>query len=63
MAFSSDDIATLQTAIATGALQVRYADGRQVTYRSLPEMLQTLQIMKGDVEGSSGNSRSFVAGF
>lgn len=63
MAFSSEDISTLEAAIATGALRVRYADGRQVDYRSLAEMLQTLKIVKREVNGSSGTSRSFVAGF
>ena len=50
-------------AIATGALSVHYADGRQVTYRSLDEMLKTLKMMRGEVGGSNGKSRSFVAGF
>lgn len=64
MAFTSDDIDTLKTAIATGALRVRYADGREVTYRTLAEMRETLRMMNGEVAGSPGSSsRSFVAGF
>jgi hypothetical protein len=63
MAFAQSDIDTLNAAIASGALKVRYADGREVTYRSLDEMLKTLKIMQGDVAGPSGTSRSFVAGF
>lgn len=63
MAFTTDDIATLKAAVATGALKVRYADGREVTYRSLDEMLKTLNMMNAEVGGPSGKSRSFVAGF
>lgn len=64
MAFTQTDIDTLKAAIASGALSVRYADGREVTYRSLKEMRETLNMMSAEVGGSSsGKSRSFVAGF
>lgn len=66
MAFAQSDIDALEAAIATGALKVRYADGREVTYRSLAEMRETLGIVRSSVSGASGsgsNSRSFVAGF
>lgn len=32
------DLTALNEAIATGALKVRYADGREVTYRSLADL-------------------------
>jgi len=35
------DLATLNQAIATGASKVRFADGREVTYRSLADMRST----------------------
>ena len=38
MAYRQTDLDALELAIATGALKVRYADGREVTYRSLAEM-------------------------
>ena len=38
MAYGQTDLDALELAIATGALKVRYADGREVTYRSLAEM-------------------------
>lgn len=65
MAFSQADIDQLRAAIATGALQVRYADGSMVTYRSLREMQDTLRMMQADVSPAAGctPSRSFVAGF
>lgn len=63
MAFTSDDVATIKAAIATGGLRVRYADGREVQYRSLAEMRETLRMMQDDVAGGGSCSRSFVAGF
>jgi len=32
------DVAALDKAIATGALKVRFADNREVTYRSITDM-------------------------
>lgn len=62
MAFSADDIASLQAAMATGALRVRYADGREVMYRSLSEMREVLRMMQAEAGASSGRLHS-VAGF
>lgn len=62
MAFTSDDIDKLKEAIAGGALKVRFADGREVTYRSLAEMRQILSMMQNDVSPTSGN-RTSVVGF
>lgn len=36
--WTSADLASLDAAIATGAMKVRFADGREVTYRSLSDM-------------------------
>lgn len=63
MAFSQSDIDKLKAAIGTGALRVRYADGRDVTFRSLAEMRETLRMMQDDVTSGGTGSRSFVAGF
>ena len=62
MAFSADDIASLKAALATGALRVRYADGREVTYRSLGEMRQIIDMAESDTGASSGRKHT-VAGF
>lgn len=58
MAYTQQQIDTLKAAIAEGALTVRYAD-KQVTYRSLDEMIRILSIMERevnttDVETASG---------
>lgn len=66
MAFTADDIDRLKQALASGTNRVRYADGREVQYRSLKEMRELLQMMQDDIASSSSNgrpSRSFVAAF
>jgi hypothetical protein len=45
MAYTQEQIHTLEQAIAEGALSVKYGD-KQVTYRSLAEMIRTLEMMK-----------------
>lgn len=46
MAYTQEQVAALETAIATGALTVRNANGEFVTYRSLAEMRSVLGEMK-----------------
>jgi len=61
MAFSQNDIETLKRAIATGALKVRYADGRETTFRSLKEMRETLEMMETEVRGEARIRTSFAS--
>lgn len=63
MAVTQQDIDALTAAIATGALRVRYADGREVTYRSLTEMKEILAMLKNSVGVSGAFQRTSVAGF
>ena len=63
MAYSQADVDTLQAAIATGALTVRSADGRLVTYRSLDEMKRILQEVRDAVTPSAAGSRTSYATF
>lgn len=64
MAFTQSDVDELRRAIATGAMRVRYADGREVQYRTLAEMRETLTMMTDEVVGSTGgSSRGFLASF
>ncbi len=60
--FTADDIAALKLALATGVSEVRYADGRQVKYRSLDEIRQVILMAQADIAPST-ESRSFVAEF
>jgi len=63
MAFTTNDITALKAAIATGALKVRFADGREVTYRSLSEMREILRLMTAEASPTPSRSRTSVAGF
>jgi hypothetical protein len=66
MAFQQSDIDALKAAMATGTMRARYADGREVQFRSLAEMRETLRMMQAEVDAAAsggGGSRSFVAGF
>lgn len=47
-AWTLDDIATLEKAIAQGTLRVQYAD-KLIEYRTLNDMLRTLDIMRKDL--------------
>lgn len=49
MAWTNQDIVTLEAAIASGTRKIRFADGREITYHSLQEMLQLLDRLKGEV--------------
>lgn len=53
MAFTSTDLATIETAIATGALKVRYADGREVTYQSAADLLRVRGLILSDINASA----------
>lgn len=50
MAFTSEQLAALEAAIAEGALRVRY-DGKEVQYRSLSEMMQIRNMMRQQLLG------------
>lgn len=57
MAWTQTDIDALKAAIATGALKVRYADGREVVYRSLEDMRAILNDMEAEVSPASVRPR------
>jgi len=47
--FSQADLDRIRRAIASGALIVRYDDGRQVTYRSMEELLQARAVIEAEL--------------
>ena len=62
MAWTQSDIDALKEAIATGASEVRYADGRTVKYRSLAEMKDILDMVTDEANGAEPAPRvSFIA--
>lgn len=63
MAYTQQQIDELEAAIAHGALTVRYSSpggDKQVTYRSLSEMMTILALMKGSVGSASTEAKSGV---
>ncbi len=59
MAWTQTDIDKLKAAIAQGATKVKFAD-REVTYRSLDEMRETLRILQAEVDAAAGLTRTRV---
>ena len=53
MKYTAQQLADLRAAIAEGVLTVRFQDGRQLTYRSLDEMLQLERKMANEVEATA----------
>lgn len=56
MAWTQTDIDKLKVAIAQGATKVKFAD-REVTYRSLDEMRETLRLLQAEVDANDGVPR------
>jgi len=56
MAFTNEQVAKLEGAIAAGVLSVRYAD-RTVTYQSLSEMRKLLKQMREELGQAAGAPR------
>lgn len=54
MAFTLEQYESLKSAVAEGALSVRYAD-KSVTYRSLDEMLRLLKLMATELGLNTNN--------
>lgn len=57
MAWTQKDIDALKLGIAQGATKVKFAD-REVTYRSLDEMRETLRLMQAEVDLAAGLIRT-----
>ena len=56
MAFTTADMETLERAIAAGAQQVQFADGRRVTYFSADEMRRARDAMRMEIEAEAASS-------
>ena len=59
MAFTPQDLAAVDAAIASGELSVRAADGRTVTYRSMDELLKARALMVADMAAASPSTRPY----
>jgi len=65
MAWTQADVEALERAIAEGrgARSITFADGQNVTFNSLAEMLQLRSTMKGELAVAAGTSSTRYAAF
>ena len=56
MALTTTDIAAIDRAIASGELMVRFADGRQIQYRSIDELLKAKAEAQKEVTAAAGTT-------
>jgi hypothetical protein len=57
MAFTSDDLASIDSAIAGGELVIRTADGRMVQYRTIDELKAARALISGQLAGTVSGQR------
>lgn len=60
MAFVLADLEAIESAIKSGALSVRFQDGRAYTYRSLDELRRAREMIQADIDSAAGTSRPRV---
>lgn len=65
MAWVQSDLERLETAIASGTLTVRFADGRMVTYASMSDLLRARGVIAAALNAASAApvNRSIFAEF
>lgn len=56
MAFTTSDLDAIKGAIASGELTVRTADGKQVTLRTMAELLQAKAAIEAEIAGAAGGT-------
>ncbi len=59
MPYTTEQLNTLNEAIALGALTVKYAD-KEVVYRSLPDMLRVKSLMEADLGQPKANRKALI---
>jgi len=59
MAFTSEQLAALEEAIAQGVTTVSY-NGKTVTYRNLSDMIRLRDMMRKDLGLTAGNSTTIL---
>lgn len=62
MALTSADLDALDAAIASATLEVRFADGRTVKYRSTDDLLRARAFVAGQVAASTAADPLMVPG-
>lgn len=59
MALTQTDLDSINAAIASGELSIRSSDGKQVTYRSIDELLKARQLAIDDIAAASSPGRLY----
>lgn len=59
MALTSTDLDSINAAIASGELSVRDKDGRQITYRTMGELMQARDAIKAEIASTSTTARLY----
>ena len=57
MAFTIQDLAEIEAAIASGELTIRAADGKTVTLRTMDELLKARDVIRAAMPPASGSAR------
>lgn len=55
MAWTQDDLTTLQRAIATGVRSVTFADGRRTEYQNADQMLAAVKVIAAELAGQASS--------
>lgn len=65
MAWTTTDLTTIETAITSsaGVAKVRFADGREVTYRSMEDMAKARDLIKASLAATATRTMSTYAKF
>jgi hypothetical protein len=58
MAWTQSDLDALRANIASGVMVTRFADGREVRYQSLGDMMRAEQRIAATIASASDNGRS-----
>ena len=58
MAFTSADLTTIEEALATGALRVRFADGREVLYQNAADLIRVRGLIVQQLAATSASPPS-----
>lgn len=53
MALTQTDLDSINAAIASGELSIRSSDGKQVTYRSIDELLKARDLATADIAAAA----------
>lgn len=59
MTFTSTDLIDNSDAIKSGAETIRTADGKLVTLRPLPQLLQARQAIRAEIAATSATARPY----